>query len=52
MAIPKKADAVEQNAEFVPDDEQFCKAPREGTGFIDNQSGPGACIFFLKSVNE
>ncbi|XP_026529919.1 selenocysteine insertion sequence-binding protein 2 isoform X1 [Notechis scutatus] len=29
MAIPKKADVVEQNAESVPDDEQFCKAPRE-----------------------
>ncbi|XP_034265924.1 selenocysteine insertion sequence-binding protein 2 isoform X1 [Pantherophis guttatus] len=40
MAIPKKADAVEQNAEFVPDDAQFCKAPREDTGFIGNQSGP------------
>ncbi|KAG8130749.1 hypothetical protein E2320_017370 [Naja naja] len=29
MAIPKKADDVEQNAESVPDDEQFCKDPRE-----------------------
>ncbi|XP_013915417.1 PREDICTED: selenocysteine insertion sequence-binding protein 2 isoform X2 [Thamnophis sirtalis] len=40
MATPKKADAVEQNAESVPDDEQFCKAPKEGAGFMDNQSGP------------
>lgn len=55
MATPKKADAVEQNAESVPDDEQFCKVPREGAGFMDNQSGPGACrewIFFNVLMNN
>ncbi|XP_070598916.1 selenocysteine insertion sequence-binding protein 2 isoform X2 [Erythrolamprus reginae] len=40
MVIPKKADAVQQNADSVPDDEQVCKALREGTGFIGNQSYP------------
>ncbi|KAM3846128.1 selenocysteine insertion sequence-binding protein 2 isoform 1-T1 [Vipera latastei] len=40
MAIPKKADAVEQNAESVPDGEQHCQPSKEVAVYISTQSVP------------
>ncbi|XP_039217359.1 selenocysteine insertion sequence-binding protein 2 isoform X1 [Crotalus tigris] len=40
MATPKKADAVEQSAESVPDEEQHCKASKEVAECISRQSAP------------